>query len=289
MVRGLKILVENTLFGVYNKVQIAIDRLRFFEPPEGYYLAFSGGKDSIVIEHLADMAGVKYQTHFSMTTVDPPELLHFIERYNGVHWHRPEKTMFQLIIKKGPPTRLNRFCCAYLKETGGIGRLVVTGVRWQESVKRKARRMVELCYKDNGKSFLHPIIDWTEEDVWEFIRFYELSYCSLYDEHNNPNECVKPISAKKRMDCVGCSFFAKCKVFDFKRIGCVLCPMQTNEMRKKDIERFPKFAKAYLRAFDKMLEVKKDRKNWKTAEDVMAWWIGDQPYREEETLFSKYE
>ena len=33
----------------------------------------------------------------------------------------------------------------------------------------------------------------------------------------------------------------------------------------------------------------KDRKNWKTPEDVMAWWVGDQPYREEETLFSKYE
>ena len=250
-------LIENTLFGIQDKVQIAIERLRQFEPPEGYYLAFSGGKDSIVIEHLADMAGVKYETHFSMTTADPPEVLHFIETYNGVHWHRPEKTMFQLIIKKGPPTRLNRFCCAYLKETGGIGRLVVTGVRWQESVKRKARRMVELCYKERGKSFLHPIIDWTEDNVWEFIKLYKLPYCSLYDE-------------------------------GFKRIGCVLCPMQSNKDRKRDIERFPNFARAYLRAFGKMLEVK-DHKNWKTAEDVMAWWIGDQPYREEETLFSKYE
>jgi len=281
-------LIENTLFGIYDKVQVAIERLRQFEPPEGYYLAFSGGKDSIVIEHLADMAGVKYETHFSMTTVDPPEVLHFIETYNGVHWHRPEKTMFQLILKKGPPTRLNRFCCAYLKETGGIGRLVVTGVRWQESVKRKARRMVELCYKENSKSFLHPIIDWTEDDIWEFIRFYNLSYCSLYDEKDSSGRCLLNRNIKKRLDCIGCGE-KTCRIWAFKRIGCVLCPMQTNEGRKKDIERFPNFARAYLRAFGKMLEVKKDRRNWKTPEDVMAWWIGDQPYREEETLFSKYE
>ena len=38
---------------IRDKVQIAIERLRAFEPPEGYYLAFSGGKDSQCIYHLA--------------------------------------------------------------------------------------------------------------------------------------------------------------------------------------------------------------------------------------------
>jgi len=37
-------LIENTLFGERDKVKIAIERLRAFCPPEGYYLAFSGGK-----------------------------------------------------------------------------------------------------------------------------------------------------------------------------------------------------------------------------------------------------
>ena len=39
-------LLEETLFGSHDKVAIAIQRLKTFEPPEGYYLAFSGGKDS---------------------------------------------------------------------------------------------------------------------------------------------------------------------------------------------------------------------------------------------------
>ena len=47
-----------------DKVQVAIERLKTFEPPEGYYLVFSGGKDSVVIKALADMAGVKYDAHY---------------------------------------------------------------------------------------------------------------------------------------------------------------------------------------------------------------------------------
>ncbi|GAH28018.1 unnamed protein product, partial [marine sediment metagenome] len=73
-------LVEKTIFGeIIDKVQTAIDRLKQFEPPEGYYLAFSGGKDSIVIKELADMAGVSYDAHYNNTTIDPPELVYFIK------------------------------------------------------------------------------------------------------------------------------------------------------------------------------------------------------------------
>ena len=57
-------LIEHTLLGVVDKVENAIEVLRTFEPREGYYLAFSGGKDSIVIKALCDLAGVKYDAHY---------------------------------------------------------------------------------------------------------------------------------------------------------------------------------------------------------------------------------
>ena len=41
----------------------------------GYWLAFSGGKDSIVLHRLAEMAGVKFDAHYGLTTIDPPELV----------------------------------------------------------------------------------------------------------------------------------------------------------------------------------------------------------------------
>lgn len=132
----------------HDRVQTVIDRLRNFEPPEGYHLAFSGGKDSQCIYHLAKQAGVKFDAHYAVTSVDPPELVRFIkQQYPDVHFDIPHDksgkpvTMWSLIASQVmPPTRMARYCCAQLKETAGQGRLVVTGVRWAESVRRKNSR-----------------------------------------------------------------------------------------------------------------------------------------------------
>ena len=130
-----------------DKVQKAIEIIRFFEPSDGsgYWLAFSGGKDSVVVKSLMDMAGVKYETHYHVTSVDPPELVRFIKEvhpdiiFDYPRYENGERiTMWNLIPKKKmPPTRLMRYCCQSLKESGGQGRICVTGVRWAESTNRK--------------------------------------------------------------------------------------------------------------------------------------------------------
>lgn len=63
-------LIENTLLGVVDKVDIAIRRLKSFEPEDGYYVAFGGGKDSIVVLDLVKRSGVKYDAHYTITSVD---------------------------------------------------------------------------------------------------------------------------------------------------------------------------------------------------------------------------
>ena len=128
-----------------DKVQVAIDRLKTFEPPEGYYLAFSGGKDSVVIKALADMAGVKYDAHYTHTSVEPPELVKFVKEHHpdvSIDFPRDKDgnriTMWNLIPQKRyPPTRIARYCCEKLKEQQSNGRMTVTGVRWAESPNRK--------------------------------------------------------------------------------------------------------------------------------------------------------
>jgi phosphoadenosine phosphosulfate reductase len=245
------VLNEITFFGEVDKVKIAIDRLKQFEPEEGYYLAFSGGKDSVTIKALADMAGVKYEAHYNLTTVDPPELVRFIkEKHPDVIIDKPEKTMWRLIVEHGmPPTRIVRYCCEALKEGRGAGRRVLTGVRWAESNQRKGRRMVEVCMKDDTKTFLHPIIDWTDAEVWEFIKGYKVPYCELYDQGH-------------------------------KRLGCIMCPMKGTRGMLRDAEQYPKYYQAYMRAFARMVVALKERGReiqYKTAEDVMHWWIYNPP------------
>lgn len=143
-----KDLVDNAIESIQSFAQI-------FDKGEGYFIAFSGGKDSVVIKKLADMAGVKYDAHYSLTTVDPPELVQFIKReYPDVIIEKPtykkdgkyvkagqQITMWNLIAEKQmPPTRIARYCCKALKECAGDGRLTMTGVRRAESANRKANQ-----------------------------------------------------------------------------------------------------------------------------------------------------
>ena len=128
------------------KEKDAIARLKAFEPKdEPYYLCYSGGKDSDVIRILAQLAGVKHEIHHNLTTVDAPETVAYIKTIPGVIIEKARyddgtpKTMWNLMTKKKmPPTRIVRWCCSELKEVGGKGRLKITGVRWDESQKRKA-------------------------------------------------------------------------------------------------------------------------------------------------------
>lgn len=266
-------LLEENLFGIHDKVETAIGRLRAFEPREGYFVAFSGGKDSQCIYHLCVEAGVKFDAHYSHTTVDPPEVIYFMrEHYPNVIVDKPDITMWQLIVEKGmPPTRKVRYCCDVLKEGGGRGRIAVTGVRWEESTKRKhnrgllelnnytrqyiklmndndeARRMFETCTMKSMHT-LNPIIDWTSEDVWEYLNSRSIPHCSLYDE-------------------------------GFDRIGCIGCPLAGPVQMQKEFARYPKYKQAYLRAFEKMLKVRegngKPYHQWRTPEDVMSWWLSE--------------
>ena len=126
-----------------DKVQVAIERLQMFEPKdEGYYLAFSGGKDSVVIKALADMAGVKYDAHYSVTSVDPPELISFVkEQHPDVFFDIPKDkegkavTMWNLIPKKKmPPTRVARYCCSLSFISLVVGGHFVTMARFTSSL-----------------------------------------------------------------------------------------------------------------------------------------------------------
>lgn len=141
------------------KLDVTIERIKTFEPEEGYYVAFSGGKDSQCIYHLCEMAGVKFDAHYRVTSVDPPELVQFIkEYYPDVEREVPHDkdgkpiTMWSLIPKKKmPPTRIVRYCCQKLKESGGDGRITMTGVRWAESINRKKNQgVVTITQKANS-------------------------------------------------------------------------------------------------------------------------------------------
>lgn len=231
-------------FDNQDRIEVSIARLQMFEPKEGYYLAFSGGKDSIVLKDLAIKAGVKFISHYSLGGLDPPELVQFIKKYHGsTVIDRPKDNIWKMIETKGFPKRQSRWCCELIKEKSGSGWKVLTGIRWQESPRRRNRAMVETCRTDGTKTFIHPIIDWTNNEVWDYIKTNNIPYCSLYNE-------------------------------GFKRLGCVLCPMLTPKQTQIQLNRFPKQAEAWYRAGKRFYERGTDGvKRWRTYDDFWNWWI----------------
>lgn len=64
------------LYGPMDHVDRAIKDIRARARTSKLCVRFSGGKDSIVLKRLMDLAGAPFEVRFSRTSVDPPELLH---------------------------------------------------------------------------------------------------------------------------------------------------------------------------------------------------------------------
>lgn len=264
-----------------NLVNISIERLEFglqhsrrlYNKP--LYIAFSGGKDSVCLYGLSVLLAKKLNKpleevanfYYNVTNVDPPDLVQFIKKeYPFVKWNLPKKSMWELIIEHGlPPLRMVRYCCEKMKEVKVKDVVMITGVRWAESLNRKNnrteleisktskerrtrlkldnednRREIENCMKFN-QIIINPIVDWNEEDVWLFINSQKLKYCKLYDE-------------------------------GYKRLGCIGCPMASEKERCRQFERYPKYKEQYIRTFDKMLELH-PKTTFESGKDCFYWWV----------------
>ena len=204
--------------------------------------------------------------------------------------YRGKRTsMWDLIPwKLMPPTRFARYCCKILKENTGNGRFIVTGVRASESrgradsaefetrTSRKADKgrfsyehtaevfseaqtlpdvydcqMITACKKHKQVSVL-PIVDWTNRDVWGYIRSKHLEYNPLYD-------------------------------YGFNRVGCIGCPLASRKIRLAEFAKYPKYENMYRHAFDRCVARRKalgksgvtDIKDWRTGKKMFDWWMED--------------
>jgi phosphoadenosine phosphosulfate reductase len=178
--------------------------------------------------------------------------------------------MWSLIpIMLMPPTRVVRYCCRVLKEGAGDGRMIATGIRWDESTSRSNRGGMEvpgatknkniILTNDNdgqrrffekcelrAKSVCNPVIEWTNSDIWDFIHSEKVETNPLY-------QC------------------------GFDRVGCIGCPMASKK-RYFEFAKYPKYQQMYIHAFNRMLLERKRRgldDVWKTGEEVFVWWMNE--------------
>lgn len=236
-----------------------------YDREDGYYLAFSSGKDSQALYHIAQLAGVRFQAHMNLTSVDPPEVIRFVkENYPEVELIKPSISIFQIAIKKKIlPTRWRRWCCTEYKEMAGAGKVTLIGIRKEESSQRAKRNEVEInnkkfsgnlkeldeyrqkqrairalrkskkqgvnitnadkeqtlgCIHGKESLLISPIIYWTEQDVWEFLKdVVKVPHCSLYDK-------------------------------GWHRIGCIGCPVSSYKQKILENKRYPHVKRNWIKA-----------------------------------------
>lgn len=283
------------------KIQRATDIIKLAaDMSHEYYdkpliVTYSGGKDSDVLMHLATTSGADVEFENNHTTVDAPETVRHIRSVFGereregyhTHINYPHDkdgnpiSMWTLIPQKRmPPTRIVRYCCSCLKETGGEHRMIATGIRAEESSKRAKRSEFEIiarklsewkgvpyekmktefdsknedeiydCLliqnaKKHNKLVVNPIFEWTEKDVWNYIHQNRIPYNPLYDR-------------------------------GWKRVGCIGCPLGSQKNQLREFAEYPKYKDLYIMAFQKMIDKRvADGKptKWKTGQDVFNWWL----------------
>lgn len=244
-------------------VEKAIELIRTFDGPAldhsdlGYWLAFSGGKDSCVLLDLVKRAGVKFRAAYNVTTIDPPELVRFIKKHHPeVIFNKPKRTFWRALIdSNGLPTRRIRWCCKEFKESGGRNLVKLTGIRAKES-DRRAKNWAQVTNVRTGLGLIvNPLFDWEDDDIWKYIRTRNLPYCSLYDE-------------------------------GWKRLGCIGCPM-AGKARREEFARWPRYEKLWRRAVDEYWRRRYGKLNrqgklyyvtlFESGAEFFEWWLSDKP------------
>lgn len=269
-------------------------------------VTYSGGKDSDVMLDIAlkCLKSDEFEVLNSHTTVDPPEVVYHTrsvfnslkERGIKTTIHYPvdkngnPTSMWKLIIdKQAVPTRFQRFCCETLKESSTPDRMCATGVRSDESKGRQGRDVFSLkakggkfnfysfdhaeevhresqeiqddnwdctlirSMKEHGNVIVNPIYYFNEADIWEYIKQNDVNVCVLYSR-------------------------------GWKRVGCIACPLAGRKQMIKELNDYPTYKLAYINAFDKMLQRRRENgkddvseksewHQWRTGQDVFNWWI----------------
>lgn len=212
----------------------------------------SGGKDSAVLDHLLQRSGIDYKSYYTNTTIDPPGTIsHIRKHYPHTEILQPKETFYQLVARKGLPTFGVRYCCEFLKEYGSVGKMVFEGVRKSESKRREGRDYIQCDNRawQKGSKHIYPLYDWTDKQIWDYIKKYNLPIAPCY---------------KKGL----------------LRLGCVGCPQARKVgQRKKEFELYPRYYNAIKKAIAKGMS---NNPQWKItcatggdAELAMQWWLSN--------------
>lgn len=275
-----------------------------YDKENEYYLAFSGGKDSQALYHIAELSGVRFKAHMSLTSVDPPEVIRFVKRnYPDVQLHAPKKSIYAVAMEKRIlPTSRVRWCCDEYKEGTGAGKVTLIGIRHEESHRRAKRNEVEISnYKFSGT--LEGLDEYREEQRKKNAKGANITNATEESAvgciRGKESLLISPIIHWTKRDVW--EFLndvvrvEHCCLYDegYERIGCICCPMSSKKNKLKEIQRWPHAKRNWIKVIKTVLQsgTFKEGSIWlkmqslgqeenidAIAEEMFDWWISGLSY-----------
>lgn len=199
-------LVQDTIKKVYNTY------IKYKDKVDIFYVAFSGGKDSIVTLDIVQRALPHngFMVLFGDTGMEFPDTYNTVTKIKDYCLHNnitfikskskysPDYTWQQF----GPPSKLTRWCCSVHKTVPQILKLreytgktnftgmAFVGVRASESVSRSEYDYVSLGEKHKGQYSCNPILEWNTAELFCYIYSQNLMINDAYKKGNNRAGCL---------------------------------------------------------------------------------------------------
>jgi len=165
----------------------------------------------------------------------------------------PDTNFFELVRKNGFPNRFRRFCCRELKEFKILDKCIM-GVRKSESVKRNLRYSEPTECRFYGRSKkehvegIYPILDWTDQDVVEFIEDRGIKLHPLY-------------------------YRADGSIDPKQRLGCMCCPLQYHKKLQAKFKQYPRMVRLYLKNLQAWADAHPESKTLEANHGIYGWFF----------------